>query len=159
MLDKDKPGGTIAPIIISTDKTLLTLFQNKQAYPVYLTIGNIPKEIRRKPSCCAYVLLGYLPTTCLENELDYSSRRCQLSNLYHACMAQIFSPLRHAGEAGVLMTMGDGITYRIHPLLACFVGDYPEQVLTTATFTGECPICPIPHNQLGAYVHNAPTGL
>jgi len=74
-------------------------------------------------------------------------------------MAQIFSPLRHAGEAGVLMTMGDGITYRIHPLLACFTGDYPEQVLTTATFTGECPICPIPHDQLGAYVHNTPTGL
>ena len=158
-LNKDKPSRTIAPIIISTDKTLLTLFRNKQAYPVYLTIGNIPKEIRRKPSCRAYVLLGYLPTTRLENELNYSSCRRRLSNLYHACMAQIFSPLRHAGEAGVLMTTGDGITYRIHPLLACFAGDYPEQVLTTATFTGECPICPIPHDQLGAYVHNAPTGL
>jgi len=74
-------------------------------------------------------------------------------------MAQIFSPLRHAGEAGVLMTTGDGITYRIHPLLACFTGDYLEQVLTTATFTGECPICPIPHDQLGAYVYNVPRGL
>jgi len=72
-LDKDKPSRTIAPIIISTDKTLLTLFRNKQAYPMYLTIGNIPKEICHKPSCRAYVLLGYLPTTRLENELNYSS--------------------------------------------------------------------------------------
>jgi len=67
MLEKDKPGATILPIIISTNKTLLTLFRHKQAYPVYLTIGNIPKEIRCKPSCCAYVLLGYLPTTCLDS--------------------------------------------------------------------------------------------
>ena len=158
-LERDKPGATIVPIIISTDKTLLTLFRNKQAYPVYLTIGNIPKEIRRKPSCRAYVLLGYLPTTRLENEPNIASRRRQLANLYHACMAQILSPLRRAGETGVFMTTGDGFTHRNHPLLACFSGDYPEQVLTTATFTGECPVCPIPHDQLGASGCNIPTGL
>jgi len=158
-LEKDNPGSTIVPIILSTDKTLLTLFRNKQAYPVYLTIGNIPKEIRRKPSCRAYVLLGYLPTTRLENEPNFASRRRQVANLYHACMAQILSPLRRAGEAGVFMTTGDGHTHRIHPLLACFAGDYPEQVLTTATFTGECPVCPVSHDQLGAYGHNIPTGL
>ena len=44
-LKKDHPGATIIPLVISTDKTQLTLFRNKSAYPVYLTIGNIPKEI------------------------------------------------------------------------------------------------------------------
>jgi hypothetical protein len=158
MLDKDKPGATIVPVIISTDKTLLTLFRNKQAYPMYLTIGNIPKEIHHKPSCHTYVLLGYLPMTRLENEPNAASCRHQLANLYHACMAQILSPLRHARESGVFMTMGDGITYR-DPLLACFAGDYPEQVLTTATFTGQYPVCLISHDQLGAYNRNTPTGL
>ncbi|ESK83972.1 hypothetical protein Moror_7503 [Moniliophthora roreri MCA 2997] len=39
-------SATIAPIIIATDKTQLTQFSgNKQAYPVYLTIGNIPKAL------------------------------------------------------------------------------------------------------------------
>src|SRR6202041_763924 len=41
-------GATIIPIIISSDKTQLTLFRNKSAYPVYMTIGNIPKDICRK---------------------------------------------------------------------------------------------------------------
>lgn len=158
-LEKDRPGATIMPIILSTDKTLITLFRNKQAYPVYLTIGNIPKEIRRKPSCRAYVLLGYLPTTRLENESNHASCQRQIANLYHACMAQILHPLRRAGEAGIFMTTGNGVTYRNHPLLACFSGDYPEQVLTTATFTGQCPVCPIHHKQLGASGRNIPAGL
>ncbi|CAA7267865.1 unnamed protein product [Cyclocybe aegerita] len=39
-------GGTVAPVIIATDKTQLTQFSgNKSAYPVYLTIGNIPKSL------------------------------------------------------------------------------------------------------------------
>ncbi|KAJ7750301.1 hypothetical protein B0H16DRAFT_1843496 [Mycena metata] len=61
-LEKRRKGATVIPIIISSDKTLLTLFRNRTAYPVYLTIGNIPKDIRRKPSRQAQILLAYLPT-------------------------------------------------------------------------------------------------
>ena len=51
---------TIIPIIISSDKTQLTTFRGKQAYPVYLTIGNLPKHIHRKPSQQGQVLLAIL---------------------------------------------------------------------------------------------------
>jgi hypothetical protein len=44
-VDKRTPGSTIIPIILSSDKTQLMVFGNKMAYPVYLTIGNIPKGI------------------------------------------------------------------------------------------------------------------
>lgn len=38
---------TIAPVILATDKTQLTQFSgNKAAYPVYLTLGNLPKATR-----------------------------------------------------------------------------------------------------------------
>ncbi|KAH9009002.1 hypothetical protein EDB83DRAFT_2509016 [Lactarius deliciosus] len=49
-LESQQPGATVVPLILSSDKTQLTLFRGKAAYPVYLTIGNIPKATRRKPS-------------------------------------------------------------------------------------------------------------
>ncbi|KAG6905714.1 hypothetical protein DXG01_001151 [Tephrocybe rancida] len=61
-IEAREPGGTVIPIIISSDKTQLTLFGNKTAYPVYLTIGNLPKEIQHKPSKRGQILLAYLPT-------------------------------------------------------------------------------------------------
>ena len=45
-LEKDKPGATIIPVIISSDKTQVTTWGGKSVYPVYLTIGNLPKEIQ-----------------------------------------------------------------------------------------------------------------
>ena len=146
-LEKDHPGATIIPLIISTDKTQLTLFRNKSAYPVYLTIGNIPKEIRRKPSLHAQTLLGYLPATRLEHIQNKSSRRRALANLFHACMRKILQPLESAGITGIELATGDGVVHRCHPLLAVFVGDYPEQCL--ATCSKHCPRCPIAKNELG----------
>ncbi|PPQ86457.1 hypothetical protein CVT26_011715, partial [Gymnopilus dilepis] len=101
---------TIIPILISTDKTQSTEFRNKSAYPLYVTIGNIPKEIRRKPSARAYVLLAYLPTPHLEHVTNKAQRRWLLANLYHACLAKILKPLEAAGVNGLFLTSGDGLT-------------------------------------------------
>ena len=158
-LEKDKLGATILPIIISTDKTQLTTFRNKSAYPLYLTIGNIPKEICRKPSNHAYVLLAYLPTTRLENVTNKSARRRQVANLYHTCMGRILEPLKTAGITGIFMAGGDGLVHRGHPLMASFSGDYPEQVLTACVPTGQCATCPTPKDELGNYDRNQNLGL
>ncbi|KAJ7862972.1 hypothetical protein B0H13DRAFT_1899820 [Mycena leptocephala] len=148
-VERDHPGATIIPIIISSDKTQFTVFGNKTAYPVYMTIGNIPKEIRRKPSRRGYVLLGYLPTSRMKNVKNKSARRRILANVFHACMAHILAPLKEAGATGIPMTSGDGVTRRGHPIYATFVGDYPEQVLVTGVKTGECPTCEVPREELG----------
>ncbi|KAG1733539.1 hypothetical protein EDB19DRAFT_1830920 [Suillus lakei] len=142
-LDQHCPGGTIIPIIISTDKTQITMFCNKSAYPVYLTIGNIPKEIRHKPSRGGHILLTYLPTTRLEQITNKASCRRSLANLYHACLSRVLAPLQHAGLEGINMCSGDGALHRCHPLFASFVGDYPEQLLTTGIKFGDCPKCDV----------------
>ena len=38
-------GATVILVILSLDKTQVTLFYSKAAHPVYITISNIPKEI------------------------------------------------------------------------------------------------------------------
>lgn len=116
-LELYRPGATVVPIIISSDKTQLTLFRGKTAYPVYLTIGNIPKDIRRKPSCRAQMLIAYIPTTKLEGIPNKAGRRRTITNLYHACMRVILDPIAAYGETGIEMVGGDGIWRRCHPYL------------------------------------------
>ena len=114
-----------------------------------MTIGNLPKHIRRKPSRQGQVLLAYLPTAKLDHISNKSARRRTLANLFHACMNFILKPLEKAGIDGVWMTSGDGVVRRCHPIFATFVGDYPEQILVGALKTGQCPTCPVPRDKLG----------
>ncbi|KAG1721770.1 uncharacterized protein EDB91DRAFT_1274897 [Suillus paluster] len=81
-------------------------------------------------NCQAHVLLAYLPTTRLEHVTNKASRRRMLANLYHACVS-------------------NGAMHRCHPLFACFVGDYPEQVLATGVKTTQCSSCDVPLDELG----------
>ncbi|KZT19695.1 hypothetical protein NEOLEDRAFT_1077336 [Neolentinus lepideus HHB14362 ss-1] len=151
VVESNTPGATIIPVLISSDKTQVTLFGNKTAYPIYMTIGNLPKEIRRKPSRGGHVLLGYLPTTWLDHVTNKAARRRTLTNLFHSCVRRILHPLKSAGRDGIAMASGDGVYRRCHPIFATFVGDYPEQVLVTAVKYGDCPKCPVSHNDLGDY--------
>jgi hypothetical protein len=116
-----------------------------------MTISNIPKEIRRKPSKHAYILLAYLPTTRLEHVSNKAQHRQLISNLYHSCMRRILAPLETTGSTGVYMARSDGRLHRNHPLFAAFIGDYPEQILSTGSITGECPTCDVDHNRLEDY--------
>ncbi|KAI0825391.1 hypothetical protein BC628DRAFT_1320379 [Trametes gibbosa] len=150
-VEDNTPGATIIPIILSSDKTQVTLFRNKSAYPVYLTIGNLPKSIRRKPSRQGQILLAYLPTTRLDHITNKAARRRTLTNLFHACMSFLLKPLEKAGTTGIPMMSGDGIWRRCHPIVAIYVGDYPEQCLVTGAYTGDCPVCDCRHDELEVY--------
>ncbi|KAI0038880.1 hypothetical protein FA95DRAFT_1504949 [Auriscalpium vulgare] len=138
-LERMNPGATVIPLIVSTDATQLTMFRNKSAYPIYLTIGNIPKEIRRKPSRRAQILLGYLPTSRLTHIKNKETRRLAVLNMFHACMRKILRALKDAGLNGVRMASGDGVVRRCHPILACYVGDYPEQCRVVGCKSMDCP--------------------
>ncbi|THU75147.1 hypothetical protein K435DRAFT_846992 [Dendrothele bispora CBS 962.96] len=70
-----------------------------------------------------------------------ASRRRTLANLFHACMANMVAPLKKAGVEGIVMQSGDGVKRRCHPILAAYVGDYPEQVLVTCVYSGHCASC------------------
>ncbi|KAF8587701.1 hypothetical protein K439DRAFT_1337354 [Ramaria rubella] len=72
--NKLPPGVTISPVILASDKTWLSQFSgDKSAWPVYITIGNIAKSTRAKPSLHSSILLGYIPVsklTCFSKPLE-----------------------------------------------------------------------------------------
>ena len=60
-------SATITPLILSSDKTQLMRFQgDKKAWLVYLSIGNISKNIRHQPSTHTTILVGCLPVVKLD---------------------------------------------------------------------------------------------
>ncbi|KAI9463425.1 hypothetical protein HD554DRAFT_2206419 [Boletus coccyginus] len=66
-------GATIAPVIIASDKTHLSCLKgNKTTWPVYLSIGNLFKQVRCESSQHGMVLLGYLPALKLASFEDNS---------------------------------------------------------------------------------------
>ncbi|KAG8723169.1 hypothetical protein FRC09_004415 [Ceratobasidium sp. 395] len=99
---------TIVPIILSTDKTKLTVFSgNQKAWPVYLTIGNISRKIRRCPSERATLLVGYIPVMNLSNISNTQERSEAGWQLFHACMEEILEPLKTLSRTGIDILCAD----------------------------------------------------
>ncbi|KAH7312778.1 hypothetical protein B0J17DRAFT_585007 [Rhizoctonia solani] len=134
---------TIISCIISLDETQLTNFAgNKKAHPVYLTIGNLPKRLRRRISKRTTVLIGYLPVPNLSCETNLDKRRQMRRDLFHQGLASILQPLADACKSGgVEMECSDGGVRRIYPVLASYIADFPEQCKVACTKITHCPLC------------------
>ncbi|EPQ50928.1 hypothetical protein GLOTRDRAFT_133665 [Gloeophyllum trabeum ATCC 11539] len=143
------PGATVAPVILASDKTQLSRHRgDKEAWPVYLTIGNIEKGTRRVPSSHAMILIGYLPIP----ELSCVSENAKAAvgyRLFHFCMRRILTSLVKAGSEGVEMVCADRWVRRIFPILAAYVADHPERCLIACCKQNRCPQCLVDPTELG----------
>ncbi|EGO01361.1 hypothetical protein SERLA73DRAFT_151816 [Serpula lacrymans var. lacrymans S7.3] len=124
---------------------------------VYLTLGNIPRAIRRKPSQHACILIGYLSVNKVKGfQLTAKAKSSRVQRLFHESMRVILEPLKKAGIERMDITGGDGAVRRVHPVLACYVADYPEQCLVTCTKYGTCPKCKRPASELSESTSGEP---
>src|SRR5437879_9362484 len=62
ILFADAAGATIVPIIGMSDQTHLSNFSgDKKAWPIYITLGNLPATRRNTPGSMVVLLLVLLP--------------------------------------------------------------------------------------------------
>ncbi|KAJ3557813.1 hypothetical protein NM688_g1264 [Phlebia brevispora] len=132
-------GATVAPVILASDKTKLSLFRGNQvAWPVYLSIGNISKETRRQVLARATILVGYVPASKLEcfTEANHSLAGY---HLFHHCMEKILHSLIDAETEGIDMVCTDGCVRKVFPILAAYMADHSEQCLVVNVKENFCP--------------------
>ncbi|KAI6130825.1 hypothetical protein EV401DRAFT_2054208 [Pisolithus croceorrhizus] len=112
-IQKKLPEGIIvAPIILSLDKTTLSQFSSdKKAWPVYLTIGNISKDVRQQVAAHVTLLIGYLPVSKLE---CFHKKSWSLvgHHLFHHAMSLLLHPLVDSGLQGREMICANGYLCR-----------------------------------------------
>ena len=103
-------GAAVVLVIITTDKTQLMQFSgNKSAYPIYMTLGNLPCALRHKPSEHACIIIGYLSCNKIDSEGLSEHKQCTLvQQLFHSSVHTILEPLIKAGKEGIEVTSGDG---------------------------------------------------
>ncbi|KAG9091537.1 hypothetical protein FS749_016465, partial [Ceratobasidium sp. UAMH 11750] len=134
-------SATVVPLIIASDRTRLSMMSGgQQAYPVYITLGNIDKSIRRKSTSHAMVLLAYLPVDEFEDAADADEKARLKNDLTHRAMEIVTEPLRTASN-GVEMQCPDGRFRRGYPIVAAMVGDWPEQCMMACVSQSGCPKC------------------
>ena len=78
--------------------------------------------------------------------LEASAR---IQQLFHDSMCIVLEPLRDAGRNGIEVTGGDGCIHMVHPIIACYVADYPEQCLITCSKYTTCPKCKLDSHDIG----------
>ncbi|KAF8599349.1 hypothetical protein BDV93DRAFT_449464, partial [Ceratobasidium sp. AG-I] len=145
-------GATIAPFILASDETCLTAYSgSKVAWPVYASIGNIAKAVRRRPSEQAMVLIGLIPVAKLEWISDQNEKEKKRLELYHASMALILEPLKAAARDGVEMTCADGGVRRVYPIIASHIGDWLEHSTVGSTLRSRCPVCVVRFRERGRW--------
>ncbi|KAH6117806.1 hypothetical protein HBI64_184020 [Parastagonospora nodorum] len=102
-------GATVVPIIISVNKTQLSLILGDvAAWPVYVTIRNLSP--------------GFIPTTKIRDPL-------LKSQVYYYCIGKLL--LQNAAKSGILLACADGRTRQCYPTICAILADYEEQVLLT----------------------------
>jgi len=136
--DQLPAGLTIVPVICTSGKTQLTNSSSDQhAWPLYLTIGNIQKNIRSWHEKRTWILVGLIccPPKGVKNT----------DKAWHSTVETVLSPLRNLDITGpgLKCDCPDGFQKQCYPLLAAWVSDYLEQVMVAQVSYGLCPMCEI----------------
>jgi hypothetical protein len=130
---------TFVPVICASDMNHLINFSGDQdAWPLYLTLGNIRKYICRSPQMHACILVGLIPCPLTAAQKFVAA--------WPSAVGTVLFQLRHFDLTGRGMKWdcADGFQRQSYPLLAPWDRDHLEEVIIAQVSYGSYPMCHIP---------------
>ena len=81
------PKATIIPILLSSDKTVMSLSHGDQTlWPVYITISNLDSKTRRSQTRPGTLLLGSIPIVHKRSEDGNNKDQDLKAKIYHLAL-------------------------------------------------------------------------
>ncbi|KAH9170690.1 hypothetical protein EDB89DRAFT_1907533 [Lactarius sanguifluus] len=140
--DSSTHGAMFVPIVMGSDKTTVSVATGHQEYHlVYMSPGNL-SNIACRAHGNALLPVAFLPipkTSKRQRKKPQYQKFCR--QLYHACLAQIFCPLKPGMITPEVVKCPDGHFRRAIYGLGPYIADYPEQVWLSGIVQGWCPKC------------------
>jgi len=135
-----------------SDQTKLTnLSRDKKAWPVYITIGNLPSAQRNSPGSMAVLLLALLPVQAKLSKSAKPDRRQRKINpdTLQDVFELIFAPLQDVAHVAIPIDSADGKVRLCFPILSAWIAHDMENVALHGLKTNTCPTCEVLTNKLG----------
>jgi len=104
---------------MSDQMHLSNLSGDKKAWPVYLTLGNLPATRRNRPGFFAVRLVALLPVPpkLTKSSADHLQRQINADTL-RGVFELLFEPLQNAALQSMNMDWADGKVRRCFPILS-----------------------------------------
>ncbi|KAA1479646.1 hypothetical protein DENSPDRAFT_750630, partial [Dentipellis sp. KUC8613] len=121
-------GATLAGVVLSSDKTMLTNGSgNRVAHPLLMSLANIHLNVRMKSSQNSMLLAALLP--CPEFLCAKPHRGVLESRVFHRCVDIVCRPLKMAASMGRMMVDPAGYSRFCFTPLVAYIVDNPEAQL------------------------------
>ena len=145
------------PVIAGSDKTTVSVASGQQEYhPVYMSPGNLTNTTRRAhgnsflpvvflpiPKGIIWFVIPRKPNwhypTANKKHRGNALFQQFCRQLYHACLTQVFTPLKPGMKTPEVVKCLDGHFHHAIYGIGPYITDYPEQVWLAAIVQGWCP--------------------
>jgi len=143
-----------------SDQANLTNFsRGKKAWPVYLTITNLPLAWRNCPGSMAVLLLALLPIRPKLSKFSKADQPQQKINAHTLLdvFELIFAPVQGLAHSGVPIDCADGKAPLCFPILSALIADHMKNVALHWLKSNASPKCKVSTYELGTNATNYET--
>jgi len=124
------------------DPTYLTNFSgDKKAWPVHITLGNLPSSRRNSPTSMAVLVRALLPIPLKVSKSSKPDQHLRESNpdTLPDVFELIFAPLQDLAHDVIPIDCADGKVGRCFPILTAWIADHIENVALLGIQSNVCP--------------------